>query len=167
MNTKRSIYVLVFAILFVAAMFFMQSVYASAGIPSLGREARANQADIQRWAALGDYYSKKPASIDDAAVKLSRDADAARLQALGEAYLGINPQARQADAARWQAMGEYYSKLPASAAGKDLKLSRDADAAGWQALGESFSGSTWGLARPMWLAGRPWENTIRSNQPQL
>ena len=88
---------------------------------------------------LGEYYSKKPASIDDAAVKLSRDADAARLQALGEAYLGINPGARQADAARWQAMGEYYSKLPASAAGKDLKLSRDADAARLQALGESVS----------------------------
>jgi hypothetical protein len=73
MNTKRSMYVLVFAVLFVAATFFMQSVYANAGIPARGREDRANQADIQRWAAAGDYYSKKPGSIDDAAVKLSRD----------------------------------------------------------------------------------------------
>jgi hypothetical protein len=133
MNTKRSIYVLVFTVLFVAAMFFMQSVYANAGIPSRGREVRANQADIQRWAAIGEYYSKQPASIDDAAVKLSRDADAARLQALGEAYLGINPQARQADAARWQALGEAYLGINLGA--------RHADAARWQALGEYYLSS--------------------------
>ena len=130
MNTKRSIYVLVFAVLFVAATFFIQSVYANAGIPSRGREVRADQADIQRWAAIGEYYSKQPASIDDAAVKLSRDADAARLQALGEAYLGINPEARQADAARWQALGEAYL-------GTNLGA-RQADVARWQALGEYY-----------------------------
>ena len=130
MNTKRSIYVLVFAVLFVAAMFFRQSVYAKAGTPSRGREVRANQADIQRWAAIGEYYSKQPASIDDAAVKLSRDADAARLQALGEAYLGINPLARQADAARWQALGEAYLGINLGA--------RQTDAARWQALGEYY-----------------------------
>jgi hypothetical protein len=111
MNTKRSIYVLVFAVLLVAAMFFIQSANANAGIPSQGREFQANQADVQRWAAIGEYYAKQPASMDAAAVKLGRDADAARWQALGEAYLGINPQARQADAARWQALGEYYLRF--------------------------------------------------------
>jgi hypothetical protein len=130
MNTKRFIYMLLIAVLFVAAMFFMQSGYANAGIPSRGREVRANQADIQRWAAIGEYYSKQPASIDDAAVKLSRDADAARLQALGEAYLGINPQARQADAARWQALGDAYLRINLRA--------RQADAARWQAMGEYY-----------------------------
>jgi hypothetical protein len=160
MNTKRSIYVLVFTVLLVAAMFFMQSVYASAGISSRGREVLANQADIQRWAAIGEYYSKQPASIDDAAAKLSRDADAARLQALGEAYLGTNlgarqadaarwqalgeaylgtnPHARQADAARWQAMGEAYSKQSASVSNFDPKQSRDTTSARWQALGEYY-----------------------------
>jgi hypothetical protein len=160
MNTKRSIYVLVFAVLFVAATFFIQSVYANTGIPSQGREAQANQADIQRWAAIGEYYSKQPASIDDAAEKLSRDADASRWQALGEAYLGINPPARQADAARWQALGEaylginlgarqadaarwqvmgdYYSKQSASASNFDPLLSRDTASARWQALGEYY-----------------------------
>ena len=160
MNTKRSIYVLVFAVLFVTGMFFIQSVYANAGIPSRGRDVQANQADIQRWAAIGEYYSKQPASIDDAAVKLSRDADAARWQALGEvylrtnprarqadaarwqalgeAYLGINLGARQADAARWQAMGEYYSKQSASVSNFDPKRSRDTTSARWQALGEYY-----------------------------
>jgi hypothetical protein len=160
MNTKRSIYVLLFAVLFVAVMFFMQSGYANAGVPSRGREVQANQADIQRWAAIGEYYSKQPASIDDAAVKLSRDADAARWQALGEAYLrinsrarqadaarwqalgeaylGINLGARQADAARWQAMGKYYSKQSASVSTFDPKQSRDTASARWQALGEYY-----------------------------
>jgi hypothetical protein len=72
--------------------------------------------------------------------KLSRDADAARWQALGEAYAGLNLRARQADAARWQAMGEYYSKQLASISHFDPKLSRDIDAARWQALGEAYAG---------------------------
>ena len=60
---------------------------------------------------MGEYFAKQPASKVNTDARRSRDANAARWQALGEAYLGINPVARQADAARWQGLGEYYIRL--------------------------------------------------------
>jgi len=159
MNRKRVISLFVFAVLFVVTLFVINFAYATANIPPGVREARAEQADIQRWQAmgeaysginqpisqidaarwqaLGEYYSKQSVSIPD--LKLSRDTDAARLQALGEAYTRINLPVSQVDAARWQAMGEYYSKQSASAPLFNPKLSRDTDAARLQALGEAFT----------------------------
>ena len=142
MNHKRAIFLSFAAALSVVTVFVLGSVSATSISSPRVRDARANEADIQRWVAMGEYYSKQPASVVDsglqlsrdtaagrwqamgeyyskrsasaavAGAQLSRDADAARWQALGEAYLGINLRARQADAARWQALGEYYTQAP-------------------------------------------------------
>ena len=141
MNHNRAISLFFFAALFVATLFVINSVSATSTLQVGGREARADQADIQRWAALGEYYSRQLASdVNMNAKQLSRDVNAARWQALGEAYLAIELRSRQADAARWQAMGDYYTEQLASVSNFDAKLSRDADAARWQALGETYLG---------------------------
>lgn len=159
MNRNRVISLFVFATLIVVTLIVINFAYATANIPPGVREARSEQADIQRWQAmgeayfginqpvsqidaarwqaLGEYYSKQSVSIPD--LKLSRDTDAARLQALGEAYTRINLPVSQVDAARWQAMGEYYSKQSISVVHFDPLLSRNTDAARLQALGEAYT----------------------------
>ena len=138
MNRKRVISLFVFATLLVIALIVVNYASATANLSTKVSLDRANQADVARWQAMGEYYSKQPASISNFDLKLIRDADAARWQALGEAYLHINSQARQADVARWQAMGEYFSKQSAFVTNFDPKLSRDTNAARWQALGEAY-----------------------------
>ena len=138
MNHNRAISLFFFAALFVATLFVINSVSATSTLQVGGREARADQADIQRWEAMGVYFLKQPASDANVNAKLSRDVNAARWQALGEAYLAIDLRSRQADAARWQAMGDYYTEQLASVSNFDAKLSRDADAARWQALGQTY-----------------------------
>ena len=138
MNHIRVISLFFIAILFAATLFVINSVYAISIPYTEVRGAQADQADIQRWVAMGEYFSKQPVSAADVDAKLSRDADSARWQALGEAYLVTNLGAREADAARWQAMGEAYSKQPASVSTFDAKLSRDVAAVRLQALGEAY-----------------------------
>jgi hypothetical protein len=139
MNHNRAIYLIVFAVLLVTALFVINSAYATSSLPTKVREARADQADIQRWVAKGDYYSKLPASGTSFEAELSRNADAARLQALGESYFTSNLWTRQADAARWQALGEYYLNLSASDANFDATFSRDTAAARWDGLGKYYT----------------------------
>ena len=131
MNHNRALSLFFLAALFVATLFVINSVSATSVLQVGGREARADQADIQRWAALGEYFSKQPASDANGYAKLSRDVNAARWQALGEAYLAIDLRSRQADAARWQALGESYLGINLGA--------RQADAARWQAIGEYYT----------------------------
>lgn len=111
MNTNRKIYLFAFSALFVTALFIIKSVSATADLVSEAREARAEQADVQRWVAAGEYYSKQLESISSIDAERIRNVNADRWQALGETYLGINSRSREADAARWQAIGEYYQKL--------------------------------------------------------
>jgi hypothetical protein len=86
--------------------------------------------EAARWQALGEAYLPVNSS--------ARQADAARWQALGESYFAVNLSARQADAARWQALGEYYSMLSTPVSSINTNLIRDAGAARWQALGEAY-----------------------------
>jgi hypothetical protein len=109
MKTNRVIFLFVFAAIVAIALFVMNSAQAIANMPTT-REARADQADILRWVAMGEYYEGQPASASSFNLKMSRDAGTARWQALGESYLKVAAQVRSADAARWQALGEAYMK---------------------------------------------------------
>ena len=136
MKTNRVFFLFVFAAIIAIALFVINSAQAVANIPTT-RAARADQADVLRWVAMGETYAGQPASVSSFDPKMSRDIGAARWQALGESYLKIASQARSVDAARWQALGEAYAK-PASASSFDAKMSSDTSAARWQALGESY-----------------------------
>jgi hypothetical protein len=73
-------------------------------------QASTNDANVQRWVAMGSYYtalsSKRAAS--------AAAANQARWEALGDYYLihiGERPlRANQADQARWTAIGEFYNQ---------------------------------------------------------
>jgi hypothetical protein len=62
---------------------------------------------------MGEYYSKHSPLVSNFDAKLIHDVEAARWQALGDAYSTVDSRARLADATRWQALGEYYSKRSA------------------------------------------------------
>jgi len=118
MSTNRIIYVVVAIALFVTAVFVTQSVVATAHSVSAGREARAADADVARWVAEGEYYSKLQPAAASFDPQHSREADAARWAALGEAYARSDERGRSADAARWAAMGEFYKNLSSAEAAK-------------------------------------------------
>lgn len=83
----------------------MGQAYAKAVSP-------ARQADLARWVGLGELYAKLSASTNavfDA--QRIRDNDAARLEALGQAYAKAVSPARQADLARWLTTQNCFSDL--------------------------------------------------------
>ncbi len=119
MSTNRVIYVVVAIALLITVVFVTQSAVATARSVSAGREARAAEADVARWVAEGEYYSKLQPAAASFDPQRSRDVDAARWAALGEAYSGRDDnRGRAADDARWVAMGEYYTDLSSVEAAK-------------------------------------------------
>jgi hypothetical protein len=70
----------------------------------------------------------------------SRDANAARWEAMGEYYRGLAEaqnleRSRTADTTRWKAMAEYYQSV---AEAQNLVRSRAADSARWTAMAEYY-----------------------------
>ena len=119
MSTNRIIFVFVTIALLVTAIFVAQSAVATAHSVSAGREARADGADVARWEAQGEYYSKLQPAAASFDPQRSREADAARWAALGEAYTRLDDKrGSAADVARWEAMGEYYTSLSSTEAAK-------------------------------------------------
>ena len=75
---------------------------------------RGLEAEIARWAAMGEYYE----NLEEANLLRSRNADSARWTAMNEYYQKLAAaqtqhlqRSRAADAARWTAMAEYYIQL--------------------------------------------------------
>jgi hypothetical protein len=118
MSTNRIILVIVAIALLVTGGFVVQSVFATANTVSSVREPRAADADVARWVAEGEYYSKLQPAAASFDAQRSREADVARWAALGEAYARSDGRGRTADAARWVAMGEYYTGMNSVEAAK-------------------------------------------------
>jgi hypothetical protein len=119
MSANRIIIVVVAIALLVTAGLITQSVIATANTVSSVREPRAADADVARWVAEGEYYSKLQPVAASFDPQRSRDVDAARWAALGEAYSRLDDnRGRAADAARWVAMGEYYTGMSSVEAAK-------------------------------------------------
>ncbi|MFZ0544668.1 MAG: hypothetical protein WAM60_04490 [Candidatus Promineifilaceae bacterium] len=103
--------------IFTMAVIFLALFLLAACQPTAAPQAAANHnADVERWVAMGNYYTVLSGN------RLSRaeSADQARWEAMGDYYLvyaGGRPlKAGQADQARWTAIGEYYSQPSATKA---------------------------------------------------
>lgn len=96
--------------IFTMAVIFIALLLLAACQPTTVHQASTNNSDVERWAAMGEYYDilsgKRPVS--------GEAADQTRWEAMGDFYLvytGGRPlSASQADQARWTGNGEFYSK---------------------------------------------------------
>jgi len=89
MSKNRIIVGIVAVILIVAAGFTTQSAIATARVLSTTRSAQADAADVARWVAMGEYYTKLAASESGAEEQRILDNEAARLEAMGKYYTAL------------------------------------------------------------------------------
>lgn len=136
----------------------------TSGVVEAQSALSAREADVARWAAMGEVYAARQAAVADPSLR-AREVDVARWVAMGEAYAAREPSAQislsadvarwvavgevytarlasssvsQAFSARWASMGDYYIAVQALEAER-MQRGREADAARWVAMGEACS----------------------------
>ncbi len=111
MKTKRVISVFILTALLITGVFVVQAASETSKLTK--RDNRAEQADVLRWEAMGDYYSRQSgsSSISSADEIRSREVAAKRWQAMADAYskADLQEQNNLASAARYTglALDEY------------------------------------------------------------
>lgn len=118
MFTNRFFTVLVILALAAVSVLTVREAIATSAVTSNTEEAlrieRSRNADAARWEAMGKYYENQ------AQRQRSRSADTARWEAIAEYYQSLEEaqnlqRGRAADAARLTAMAEYYLQIASSA----------------------------------------------------
>jgi hypothetical protein len=81
-----------FNLLVIVSLFFVGALVVQAAIVTrpLAQSTIGRQADVDRWVALGNYYSKQIVPNTGAGLERGREADAARWAAMGDYYHSIN-----------------------------------------------------------------------------
>lgn len=97
---------------------------------------RADEANIGRWTAMGNHYSK----ADEHVQSLGSNADQARWDALGSFYGdlagGRSNNSIAADQSRWDAKGIVFAEMDSDR----LEKGNAAAQARWETLGSAYSG---------------------------